>query len=49
MEIDDGKIQEHLRQLICGTVERTLNQLLEAEAEAICQASRYVPTDSCKD
>ena len=39
--IDEGEIRSHLDQIVRGTVEETLNTLLEAEADAICKASRY--------
>jgi transposase-like protein len=39
--IDEGKIKDHLGEMVRGTVEETLNGLLEAEAERLCRASRY--------
>ncbi len=41
IRIDEGEIRNHLEQIVRGTVEETLNALLEAEADAICRASRY--------
>ena len=41
IRIDEGEIRSHLDQIVRGTVEDTLNALLEAEANAICRASRY--------
>ena len=41
IRIDEGEIRSHLDQIVRGTVEETLNALLEAEADAICRASRY--------
>ena len=41
IRIDEGEIRSHLDQIVRGTVEETLNTLLEAEADAICKASRY--------
>jgi transposase-like protein len=41
IEIDEGKIKDHLGEMVRGTVEETLNSLLEAEAERLCRASRY--------
>jgi hypothetical protein len=41
IRIDEGEIRSHLDQIVRGTVEETLNALLEAEADAICKASRY--------
>ena len=39
----------HLGEVVRGTVEETLNQLLEADAEALCQASWHERTDARKD
>ena len=41
IRIDEGEIRSHLEQIVRGAVEETLNALLEAEADAICRASRY--------
>jgi transposase-like protein len=41
VKIDEGKIKDHLGEMVRGTVEETLNGLLEAEAERLCRASRY--------
>lgn len=41
VQIDQDKIQDHLREIVRGTVEETLNNLLDAEAEQICQAGKY--------
>ncbi len=41
VQIDEQKIQDHLGQVVRGTVEQTLNALLEAEADALCGARRY--------
>ena len=34
-------IQDHLGELVRGTVEETLNAMLDAEADALCGAQRY--------
>jgi putative transposase len=39
--IDEQKIQDHLGAVVRGTVEETLNAMLDAEADALCQARRY--------
>lgn len=49
IQIDQGKIRAELGELVRGTVEETLNGLLEAEASALCQASRYERRDERKD
>ena len=49
VEIDEQQIRDHLGEIVRGTVEQTLNQLLEAEAEALCNAARYERTDARRD
>ncbi|MCA9003563.1 MAG: transposase, partial [Planctomycetes bacterium] len=39
--IDEKRIHDHLGELVRGTVEETLNGLLDAEADALCGAQRY--------
>ena len=41
IQIDEGQIREHLGDLVRGTVEETLNKLLDAEAERLVGAGRY--------
>ncbi len=41
VQIDERRIQDHLGELVRGTVEETLNGMLEAEANALCGAQRY--------
>ena len=41
IKIDEKEIRTHLDGLVRQSVEDTLNALLNAEADAICQASRY--------
>jgi transposase-like protein len=41
IQIDEQKIQDHLGQIVRGSVEETLNALLDAEADALCKATRY--------
>ena len=41
IKIDEKEIRTHLDGLVRQSVEDTLNTLLNAEADAICQASRY--------
>lgn len=49
IQIDEGQIQQHLGELVRGTVEETLNQLLDAEADQLCNATRYERTDARRD
>src|SRR5947209_14130982 len=39
--IDDERIKSHLDRVVRGTVEETLNALLDAEADRLCNAQRY--------
>ena len=41
IRIDEGEIRGHLTELVKGTVEETLNAMLDAEADAMCHAQRY--------
>ena len=49
IQIDENQIQQHLGELVRGTVEETLNKLLDAEADQLCNASRYERTRARKD
>ena len=40
VQMDEGRIQAHLGELVRGTVEETLNSLLEAEADLLGNASK---------
>ena len=39
--VDVEKVRGHLDQVVRASVEQTLNALLDAEAERVCQAGRY--------
>lgn len=41
VSIDEGRIRDHLGELVRGTVEEALNAMLNAEADALCGAGRY--------
>ena len=49
VRIDEGKIRDHLGEMVRGTVEETLNALLEAEADQLCGAKRYERTETRRD
>jgi len=49
IQIDDSQIQKHLGELVRGTVEETLNKLLDAEADQLCNAARYERTETRQD
>ena len=49
VKIDAGKIQGHVDQVVRETVEETLNGLLDAEADRLCNAGRYERNEARKD
>jgi putative transposase len=49
VQIDEEKIKDHLGEVVRGTVEETLNALLQAEADALCGAQRYERSDARRD
>ena len=49
IEINEEKIKDHLGEFVKGTVEETLNAMLDAEADAICNAQKYEHTPERKD
>jgi transposase-like protein len=48
IQIDEGKIQEHLGEVVRSPVEETLNAMLDAEADRLCRAERYERTERGK-
>src|SRR3954468_24127790 len=49
VQIDEGRIQAHLDEVVRSTVEETLNALLDAEADHLCGARKYERTEGRKD
>jgi putative transposase len=49
IQINENLIQAHLGEMVRGTVEETLNQMLEAEADRLCNAERYERNEARKD
>ena len=49
VQIDEGRIQAHLDEVVRATVEETLNALLDAEADELCGARKYERTEGRKD
>ena len=49
IQIGDGMIQGHLGAVVRGTVEETLNAMLDADADRLCRAERYDRTEARKD
>jgi len=45
IKIDEGQIQQHLGEMVRSTVEETLNTMLDAEADQLCNARRYEHTE----
>ena len=41
IKIDEGKVRQHVEEVVRQSVEETLNGLLEAEADELCGAKRY--------
>jgi transposase-like protein len=49
IQIDDERIKNHLDRVVRGTVEETLNALLDAEADQLCNAQRYERSEARRD
>lgn len=49
IQIDQSRIESHLDTIVRGTVEDTLNSLLDAEADRLCNAKRYERTEGRRD
>jgi transposase-like protein len=49
IRIDDDRVREHLGNIVRGTVEETLNAMLDAEAERLCNAGRYERSEARRD
>src|SRR6187200_90187 len=49
ISIDDERIKNHLERVVRGTVEDTLNALLDAEADRLCNAQRYERSEARRD
>jgi hypothetical protein len=49
VQIDEGRIQAHLDEVVRTTVEETLNALLDAEADRLCGARKYERSEGRSD
>jgi transposase-like protein len=49
IKINEAKIQSHLDTMVRDTVQQTLNDLLDAEADQLCNARRYERTEGRAD
>jgi putative transposase len=46
IQIDEARIRDHLGEMVRGTVEETLNAMLDAEADQLCGAGRCERKDT---
>lgn len=49
IQIDEAQVRGHLDEMVRSTVESTLNALLDAEADRLCQAQRYERSPARQD
>lgn len=49
LRIDERAVRGHLDEVVRSTVEETLNGLLDAEADRVCNAKRYERSDDRRD
>ena len=49
IRIEQEQLTKHLDTIVRGTVEETLNAMLDAEADRLCQAGRYERTQKRQD
>jgi len=49
IQIDEEGVKDHLGQIVKGTVQDTLNAMLDAEADVLCNARRYERSAGRKD
>jgi putative transposase len=49
IQLNEEVIEGQLKGLVCGSVEETLNELLEAETEKLTQAAWYEPRRGTSD
>src|SRR4029077_12475339 len=49
IRIDDERVREPLGHIVRGTLEETLNAMLEAESDRLCNAGRYERTQARRD
>ena len=49
IQIDEARIRDDLGEMVRGTVEETLNAMLDAEADQLCGAGRYERSQARQD
>jgi hypothetical protein len=47
IKIDEGKVRQHVEEVVRQSVEDTLNGLLDAEADELCGTKRVVRDEAC--
>ena len=48
VQLNEEVIKGQIKELVRGSVEKTLNELLEKEAESLTQAARYERNEACQ-
>ena len=49
IQVDEEGVKDHLGEIVKGTVQETLNAMLDAEADHLCNAQRYERSAGRKD
>ena len=49
IQLNEGAIRDHLGEMVRSTVEDTLNRMLDAEANQLCNAEKYQRNDARTD
>jgi len=49
IQLNEEAIRDHLGEMVRNTVEETLNQMLDAEADKLCNAEKYQRSDARSD
>jgi putative transposase len=49
IQLNEGAVRDHLGEMVRNTVEETLNNMLEAEADRLCNAEKYQRNDARSD
>lgn len=49
IKIDEARVKDHLGEMVRSTVEETLNEMLDAEAQQLCNAEKYQRSEARKD
>lgn len=49
IQFNESAIKDHLGEMVRSTVEETLNQMLDAEADNLCNAEKYQRSEARKD